>query len=255
MKKKLLLLAFAGLVAGANAGMVTTNYYYETADNAIAAGVEAGYTGIQVSGWKDSAFRSDLGSQGLDGSEAVHEKKTGFGAIPLQLGLISFGDLGIADSSTISTATLHLWIEAAFGSGTWDVRGLSASDADWNEATAVYATKDGSTTWSGGSVEQSLSGSYGSFSTTDNHTGFWQSIDLTDAAKDYVNGNISGIAFINDTGVNGTSVAFNFSANENAATAQHGGLELVVIPEPSAISLIVLCGSGIIVGRRMFKRR
>lgn len=243
-KIRTLVLSVCCTGAAVQASMV--NYYYETTDNGSAIGVEDGYNGIQTLGWKDSSFHEgSYTSDGEDGLLTIAEEKTGFAPASRFIGLISFGDLNLNDSSVIDYATLHLYFSNTDGATSWTIMGLAAADADWDESSTVYDSEE----WSGGTVEDSLSGSYGTFS-TDGSDAYWAEIDVSDAVRAYADGEISGIAFINNTGTDEKSATF--ASNENADTSLHGGLE-VAIPEPATITFICIFGGGFLISRRIFE--
>ena len=158
----------------------------------------------------------------------------------------------IADSSEINT--FSLWYSARQSMGgaqTWTVRGLAAVDSDWTESASSGATwteKSSGTDWAGGTINNSLVGNYGSVSLGGETIGDLYSIDLTAAAKAYADNLIGGIVL---TATSQDAFAPVFFAMDSSETANGIGVVVDQVPEPMAISFLLMGAVALIGGRRV----
>jgi hypothetical protein len=242
-------LLFFGTIVNAS---VSTNWYYDAYDNSVALGVNAANSYALGSAWKDTEIREDdpTGPKGLNPLASATDARY-YPPYARFNALWGFDALsGISTAADVEFASLYLYLTSVKGENvTWYIRGIGAADADWTEAGAIYDAKDGATAWSGGNFEDSLTGSYGSFTLNPSEDGdSFVSIDITAALQAYINGEIGGIVITkladgedpNGYGDNtGLNERFIFATGENENTGWHGGLEVGVIPEPAVIGLIM----------------
>jgi hypothetical protein len=105
----------------------------------------------------------------------------------------------------------------------------------------------------GGDIDTVLSGSYGTAAYSETNINSWVSINITDALKAYKEGTIGGIVLTTD-GTHNDNV-FSFDSDQNVS-----GNSIVLqvdqtIPEPAAVSLIMIGGSFFYGMRRHRKHR
>lgn len=256
------LVAMAGASARAT---IITNYYSGSVNNSTNYGVTADNFYNQGSEWKDTAIRrgDPTTTYGQGGINSVTEQTIPFPLYRRYNTLVSFGNLtGISSSSDILSAYFHFYLLDVIGNGTWTIYGLSAADKDWSESNggAGYTNKysfSSTANWNGGgNFEASFTNNttYGTFSTSQStDVGTNKSIDVTQAIKDYVNGDIGGIIFSRQTGNNGLNISFTWAMDENSNAAFRPGLSVGVIPEPAAISLIAFIGGLSLFVHRRFR--
>lgn len=200
--------------------------------------------------WKDTFVNpySANTSYGALTTHIVQQRRT---VPPLQAhALFSFGGLlgsgpgQLSPDTPITSATLYLYVDSVSGSQTFNIRGLSPADAGWVQNEATYNSSAAGSSWSGGNLSASLTGTVYGSSFNPGGTG-WFPIDVTSSLQAYQHGDISGIALLaSDTPVSGIR-NFVFQSNEGL----HGpGLLVTTVPEPAlwpTIALVVAGAAGI----------
>lgn len=158
------------------------------------------------------------------------------------------------DGNNINSANLFMFQNGGVGSGTLTVSGLSAGASDWNEATATWNTKDGTTGWdgAGGDIDTALSGNYGSYNFSDTDSG-WVSIDITDALKAYAEGTIGGIVLTTDA-QDFFDIPFFSADSKDNPSGNSAVLRVDQIPEPAVASFMLIGSAYMLVNRRMRQR-
>ena len=153
----------------------------------------------------------------------------------------------IASGEDITTANLWVYQSGIELSGTLTIRGLSTNASEWVESSATWNNPDNTGMgWdgAGGTIDSVLSGTYGTAAFSITNQNNWVKFDVTDALKAYKDGEISGLLLTtaDDGGVLGIP-SFSFDSADNPS-----GNSLVLeidqtIPEPAAVSLIMIGGS------------
>jgi hypothetical protein len=165
----------------------------------------------------------------------------------------------ITSGDDITSANLFMYQNGnGRADGSLTIRGLSTTASDWTESTATWNSKDGGTNgWdgAGGDINTQLSGSYGT--TTFSDGSGWVSIDITAALKAYKDGTIAGLVLTTDAGatIPNLNPHFSFDSTDNSS-----GNSIVlqvdqVVPEPAAVSLIMIGGSLFYGARRHHKNQ
>ena len=154
-------------------------------------------------------------------------------------------DQGQLITSADDITSANLWVYQnvnSGGSGTLTIQGLSTTASDWTESTATWNTSGVTNGWdgAGGDIDTVLSGSYGTAAYSETNINSWVSINITDALKAYKEGTIGGIVLTSD-GTHNDNL-FSFDSDENIS-GNSIVLQVDQIPEPTAVSLIMIGGS------------
>jgi hypothetical protein len=254
MKMKHIIAMLAGVTGSA---MAQSTWFYGASNNSANFGVNP--TSSQAITWMDAwagGSSKDLSYFG-NGSGRLQSNTDSF-ADDQSIMMFGFGGLGLT-SSQVDSASLYLRQDFSFPTGTpntWTIVGIAAGNSNWDTSAMSWNDINGATAgdWTGGTLLGSLTGNYGTFQDLGTSVDGNLSINITAALKAYLDGTISGIAFVNSTN-NGT-----FSGNDNAfipysddngsIATNRPGLLVTAIPEPSSALLGLLATMGFVLRRR-----
>lgn len=248
----------AAALAGTASGQTTT-WYYGASNNSATYGVTP--TTSQAITWQDGWAGGTNFDQAHFGEDSLQVNRPDATGIEQSIMMFGFSGTGLS-ASNVSAATLYLREDfSAFAglangsSNTWNIVGIAAGNSGWDNSGMTWNDINGATSgdWTGGTLGGSLSGSYGSFSVASTNTDTNIPIDITLALKAYLNGTISGIAFVNST--NGDTFAstdyeFVSYSNDNATATNLPGLLVTAVPEPTSASLGLIGAVGLLIRRR-----
>lgn len=252
--------AAAGLAATASGQ--TTTWYYGASNNSATFGVTP--TTSQAITWQDNfAVADSLGNSNFFGQSFLQVTRPDSDGLDQSIMMFGFAGTGLS-AANVSAATLYLREDfSAFGgnssggSNTWNIVGIAAGNNGWDTNTMTWNDINGASAgdWTGGTLLNSLSGSYGSFSVAATLTDTNIPINITSAFQAYLNGTISGIAFVNST--NGDTFSsgdylFQVYSNDDTTATNRPGLLVTTVPEPAAASLGLIGAVGLLIRRRRF---
>ncbi|MBB5351738.1 hypothetical protein HNR46_001977 [Haloferula luteola] len=247
---KLSLLAITALTGGALGQ--TTTWFYGSGNNSANYSVTADNYSSLGSGWQDGWASQLTGTTGYDTVSIQTNAPQMFGT--QQAGILyGFDGTGL-NSAQVSTAMLYLRQDYSSTSQTWTIYGLATGNTGWDSSNMTWADLDTSsaTDWTGDTLVGSLGSTYGTFSTTGLDVDTNISVDITDAFKAYLDGSISGIAFMqnaNGTTLNGGDRRLIVFSDENLTSSNLPGLLVTQVPEPST-AILGLLGSLALLRRR-----
>ena len=236
----------------------TTTWYYGASNNSANFGVTP--TSSQAITWQDNWAGGTNFDQAHFGEGDLLVNRPDMLSEEQSIMMFGFGGTGLS-AANVGTALLYLredfsiFNDTASGSNTWNIVGIASGNSGWDNSGMTWNDINGGTAgdWTGGTLVNSLSGSYGSFSVAATSTDTNLSIDITSALKAYLNGTISGIAFVNSTDgdtLSGSSYSFDSYSNDNTTATNRGGLLVTAVPEPSAALLGLLGATGLVLRRR-----
>lgn len=241
MKTILPLAALAAAFAtGAHA---QTTWFYGASDNSANFGVTADSSSAIT--WMDGWAYAAAPDKTLFGSQALQVNRPSLIGEEQSIMLFGFGGTGLA-SADVSSALLYIRQDFSFPTGTpntWNIVGLSSGNSDWDNSSMTWNDINGASAgdWTGGTLLGSLNGvNYGTFQDLGTSTDGNLSIDLTAAMKAYLDGTISGIAFVNSTPgdtFTGSDYALIAYSNDNLTASNRPGLLVTAVPEPSSALL------------------
>lgn len=250
--------AAAGLAATASGQ--TTTWYYGASNNSANFGVTP--TTSQAITWQDGWASADtLANNNFFGSQSLQVNRPDTFGADQSILMFGFGGTGLS-AANVSAATLYLREDFSFfngttssGTNTWNIVGIAAGNSGWDTNTMTWSDINGASAgdWTGGTLGGSLSGSYGSFAVAATSADANVSIDLTLAFKAYLNGTISGIAFVNSTNgdtFSGNDYSFVPFSNDNTTATNRPGLLVTTVPEPASASFGLLGAVGLLIRRR-----
>jgi PEP-CTERM motif len=218
----------------------TTTWFYGASDNSANFSVSADSSSAIT--WQDGwASGNVLGNNNFFGSQSIQSNRPNQFSQNQAISLYSFGGTGLL-SGNVTSALLYLRQDFSSNAQSWNIVGLAAGNSGWDTNTMTWNDINGAGAgdWTGGTLGASLSGSYGSFTSTGLGTDTNISVDITSAFQAYLDGTITGIAFVNATIGTTTSAGDNrfipFS-NDNDTATNRPGLLVTAIPEPSAALL------------------
>jgi len=145
----------------------------------------------------------------------------------------------------VGNAILHIRQDFSSFPGlpnTWNIVGIAADNTGWDTNTMSWNDINGGAAgdWTGGTLGGSLFGSYGTFQDLGTNVDGNIAINLTSAFQAFLNGTISGIAFVDSTNgdtFNGIDYFFSPYSNDSATATNRPGLLVTAIPEPSTALL------------------
>jgi hypothetical protein len=260
MNARTALAVFATAAAlAATASGQTTTWYYGASDNSATFGITP--TASQAITWQDAFAGSTNNDATYSGSDFLMVNRPDSDGTQQSIMMFGFGGTGLS-AANVSAATLYLREDFSFfagnnsgGSNTWNIVGLAAGNTGFDNSGMTWNDINGGTAgdWTGGTLINSLSGSFGSFSVAATSTDTNIPIDITLAFQSYLNGTISGIAFVNST--NGDSFVANdylFQAysNDNTTATNRPGLLVTAVPEPGTASFGLIGAVGLLIRRR-----
>ena len=250
-KTTLTSLALLAACGGAAFGQVSTWYYGGGNDTIGNYGQTADSS--QAITWNDNFSSGQAPDENFFGSERLQVNLEVTLQTTSQAAVALFGFSGISTNpADITAATLYIQPTSAFGSNTFFIGGVPAAESNWDTDQMSFNDYAAGTSWSGGNLVDTVSGNYGSFSTTDGNTDPI-AIDLTNALVAYLNGEIGGIAFYNDA-VGDFSVPGNeaiiFGSNDSTVDAERPGLLIEAVPEASTALFLLFGGFLMLIRRR-----
>jgi MYXO-CTERM domain-containing protein len=249
------LASVAALLSSASAG---TTWYYGASDNSATFGVTADTS--QAITWADAWGGGSAPDTNFQGSQSLQVSRPDMLGLEQSIILYGFAGTGLSASS-VASAMLYLRSDFSFQFGspnTWTIMGLSPGNGAFDTSAMTYNDLSTSTAldWSGTETTMlsAMTGTtYGTFSDLGTDVDGNVAINITAALQAYLNGTISGIAFVNSTnGDSFSSTDYMFSpySNESTTATNRPGLLVTTVPEPS-VSLLGLFGvTGLALRRR-----
>ena len=232
----------------------STTWYYGQSDNSANYSVAADSS--QAIDWMDGWAGGAQKDLSRFGSEGLQVNRPGFFDGNQSIMMFGFGGISVA-SADVTLATLYLRQDFSFPTGvqnTWNIVGIASGNDNWDTGSMNWNDINTGTLadWTGGDLLGSLTGSYGTFQDLGTSTDSNLAINITAALQDYLNGSISGIAFVNSAPGGNFSADNSFVAfsDDNTTATNRPGLLVTAIPEPSAAALAALGLLGIITRRR-----
>jgi hypothetical protein len=250
-------IALSSLLAPMAMAASTSTWFYGATDNSSTTfGVTADNS--QAITWMDSwaGGTNKDGTKFNDTGLAVN-RPSRFGA---GQSIMTFGFDGTGLSAgDVTDATLYLRQDFSSPNNvtnTWNIVGIAAGNNNWDTANMTWNdldTSSASIDWTGGTLLDSLTGSYGSFDITGSSTDLNVPINITTAFQDYLSGAISGIAFVNSTlGTTPSAIdnLFVVYSDQNVTASNRPGLLVTTIPEPTSALFLPLCALLVLRRRR-----
>ena len=255
MKTKIVTSLVAVALASAALGQTST-WFYGATNNSTNYGVTP--TNSQAVTWMDNWAGGADPELTKYNTESLQASRPDLEGLEQGIIMYGFGGLGIT-AAEVTSASLYLTHDYSYpesAPNTWNIVGIAAGNSNWDTNKMTWGDLDTSTTadWTGGTLLGSLTGNYGTFQDFGNINDIKFSIDITAALKAYLDGTISGIAFVNSNPTDafgGANYAFSpFSDNSVTATNRPGLLvNIAPVPEPSS-SLLALSGALVLLLRR-----
>ena len=241
-----ILAAFFALAAGASAQ--ATTWFYGASDNSANFGVTPDSS--QAITWNDAwangdALQNTYGNNNYIGSESLQVSRPDLFGYDQSIMMFGFGGTGLT-AADVGNAILHIRQDFSSFPGfpnTWNIVGIAAGNTGWDTNTMTWNDINGGAAgdWTGGTLGGSLFGSYGTFQDLGSNTTPGNiAIDVTSAFQAFLNGTISGIAFVDSTtGTTfaATDLSFIPFSNDNTIATNRPGLLVTAIPEPSTALL------------------
>jgi hypothetical protein len=231
-----------------------TTWFYGASDNKATFGVTADNS--QAITWMDSWAGGTNYNSNKFGTVSLQVNRPNVDGGGQSIIMFGFDGTGLT-SSQVGSASLYLRQDFSFPTNvpnTWNIVGIAAGNNNWDTNTMSWNDINGASAgdWTGGTLGGSLSGSYGTFQDLGTSLDGNVAIDLTSAFKAYLDGSITGIAFVNATNGN-TFTAANYAfvpfSNDNVTATNRPGLLVTAIPEPSSALF------GLIGAVALFRRR